>query len=157
MSISLITTNFASRLEDRIEGLAKTMVLSIPGYENADVHEMDEDIALRSQSDPPKPVIIINAQDTGRVRITPWRSVTLTIEVHADSVNTKKDAFNTYCAGLERWLRGTNLCTQLSSPTAGVYVGLAVPQQGTKPSNNGLLRKYAYAIDLKAVAVEHTN
>jgi len=154
---TLVAHDYQSRLEDRIEDKAKTWVKAISGFENADVHTMDEDIPLRSQTDPKNPVIIVNAQDSGRVRITPWRNISLSFEIHADAKSTKAADFNIFCARLERQLRGVNLMAELNDPSAGFIIGLAVNQEPTKPSNNGLLRKFIYTINLKAVAVEHTN
>lgn len=119
----------------------------------------DEDTVITPQDETAKNVrLIMVAQDTGRVLISPVRSLDLRLTLRAN-VKTdpgKKDAFDSVCAALELLLDHSNLKSALDSATLGVRVMLAVRRPGCTSDKAGDIHTQRYTVEVKAVPAELT-
>jgi hypothetical protein len=121
----------------------------------------DEDDAITPRDDETKaPRVIIHAEDTGRtVKSAPIRNMRLEFRVRA---NAKVPAaltqqYSAITSALERLLDTVNLSAGLDSQSARlIRVFLATRQPGVSRQVKGLLLTMTWALDIRAVGMEHT-
>lgn len=146
------------QLRERLEDTARTWIATLPSLGGYLIRERDEDGNVVPEDGPPRPVIIISAQDEGRaVKLTPIRNLRLAIVVRANSKTPAGEAasFSAIGGALEDALDTTNLLNELSGSTIAVM--LATRQPGLKYRAAGFMREGTIEIECKAVKRELTN
>ncbi len=101
-------------------------------------------------------MIILHAQDQGRVRLTPIREINLKITIRSTKEKANAAALLTVCANVEEWLDNTNLLTQLDNAATGLRVMLVTRQPGTQFDLVNNIREPSYTLSIRAVPVERT-
>lgn len=152
------TQNYNVTIERRVENLCRAAMLLTDGLtvDLVRIVVRDEDSALLQNDDSPLPIIKLEAKDQGRVRLTPFRDILLNLTARSTKEKASSAAFLIVCANLEEWLDNTNLKTQLTDATTGVYTFVAVRQPGTNVTMENNIRSQTYSISLKAVPKERT-
>lgn len=152
------TENYNVTLERRLENRARVVMQGVDGLStaDADIRVRDEDSGLYSAGVTELPRIVLQAQDQGRYRLTPIRDINLSLTVRSPIEISNAAAFLLLIANLEEWLDNTNLKTQLTDATTGIYSMVAVRQPGTQINLNGNIREQTYQIAVKALPKERS-
>lgn len=147
----------SSRLEKRLETTARKFLLTNPALAALETRLRDEDTAIRTPKARPEPMLMIRAQDEGRIKLTPIRTLRLTITLRANAgVDAGgSDNFDSLCGAIETLLDRANLQTVLTDGPAGVYVMLATRTPSGGYAIEGDIRKQTFTLDTRCVASEN--
>jgi len=150
--------NYNVTLERRVEIRARTSMRLVDGLETADVNILirDEDEPVIQNAATPLPIIILRASDVGRYRMTPIRSIDLSIAVRSTKEKAGAAAFDVVCANVEEWLDNSNLITALTDAATGLYTRLAVRSVTQRNLMNNI-REHACILMLKVLPGERSS
>jgi hypothetical protein len=147
----------SSRIERRLEDSVRALLQTVPALAVLSTKERDENAPIRGKKAAPRPVLIIHAQDQGRVKTTPIREIRLSITLRSNAQTDagSAEAFDGLSQEIEDLLDSTNLQTALTSSSLGITVMLAIRSLAGSFSTEGDIRKQSFVLDTRCVASEN--